>query len=142
MLLQLEIVQYEASQFIDVTFTSMHGCFIYGSQVTLSSDQNEVFKHLVLQFLLLTANFRKSNRQKIFASLSTFERFDYCVYCGRNVSSEGALGFMQMSHVTLRIYGLLTCSRCQSTQFKSVHPLSPDQSMLSCSVFRQSVQLL
>ena len=50
MLLQLEIVQYETSQFIDSTFTSMHGWFIYASQfVTLSGDQNDVFKYLVLQ---------------------------------------------------------------------------------------------
>ena len=70
MLLELvwlqEIVQYETSQFIDSTCTSMHGWFIYGSQfVTLSGDKNEVFECLVLQSLLLTANFRKSNRQKI-----------------------------------------------------------------------------
>ena len=67
MLLQLEIVQYETSQFIDSTFTSILGWFIYSSQfVTLSGDQNEVFKYLDLQSLLLTASFRKSNRQKIF----------------------------------------------------------------------------
>ena len=72
MLLELvclqEIVQYETSQFIDSTCTSMHGWFIYviyGSQfVTLSGDQNEVFEYLVLQSLLLTAKFRKSNRHK------------------------------------------------------------------------------
>ena len=52
MLLQLEIVQYEASQFIDPTFTSMHGWFIYGSQaIGLSGDQNELFEFLVLQSL-------------------------------------------------------------------------------------------
>ena len=38
--------------------------------VTLSGDQNEVFKYLVLQSLLLTAYFRKSNDQKIFFSFS------------------------------------------------------------------------
>ena len=41
--------------------------------VTLSGDKNEVFKYLVLQSLLLTANFWKSNRQKIFFSFSTFD---------------------------------------------------------------------
>ena len=43
--------------------------------VILSGDQNEVFKYLLLQSLLLTANFRKSNRQKIkdFFSFSTFD---------------------------------------------------------------------
>ena len=65
-----EKVQYETSQFIDSTCTSIHEWFIYviyGSQfVTLSGDQNEVFEYLVLQSLLLTVNFRKSNRQKIF----------------------------------------------------------------------------
>ena len=65
-------VQYETSQFIDSTFTFMHGWFIYGSQfVTLSGDQNEVFESLVLHSLLLTANFRKSKRQNIFFSFST-----------------------------------------------------------------------
>ena len=45
-----EIVQYETSQSIDSTCTSMHGWFIYGSHfVTLSGDQNEVFEHLVPQ---------------------------------------------------------------------------------------------
>ena len=38
--------------------------------VTLSGDQNEVFKNLVLQSLLLTAYFRKSNRQKIVCFLN------------------------------------------------------------------------
>ena len=71
MLLELvwlqEIEQYETSQFIDSTCTSIHGWFVYGSQfVTLSGDQNEVFEYLVLQSLLLMTNFRKSNRQKIF----------------------------------------------------------------------------
>ena len=50
----------------------MHGWFIYGSQfVTLSGDQNEVFESLVLQSLLLTANLRKSKREKIFFSFLT-----------------------------------------------------------------------
>ena len=67
MLLQLEMVQYESTQFIDSTFAPMHGWFIYGFQfVTLSGDQIEVFGFLVLQSLLLTTNFRKSNRQKFF----------------------------------------------------------------------------
>ena len=45
---------------------------IYCSQiVTLSGAQNEVFQSLILQSLLSTANFRESNRQKIF-SFSTF----------------------------------------------------------------------
>ena len=48
----------------------MHGWFIYviySSQfVTLSGDQNEVFEYPVLQSLLFIANFRKSNRHKIF----------------------------------------------------------------------------
>ena len=81
MLLELvwlqEIVQYEISQFIDSTSTSMHGLFIYviyGSHFeSLSGDQNEVFEYLALQSLLLTANFRKSNHQKIFFSFSTFD---------------------------------------------------------------------
>ena len=85
MLLELvwlqEIVHYETSQFIDSTCASMHAWFIYGSQfVTLSGDQIEVFKFLVLQFLLLTANFRKSNSQKISIFLKRLLRFDYCVY--------------------------------------------------------------
>ena len=45
--------------------------------VTLSDDQNEVFKYLVLQSLLLTAYFRKSNGQKIFFS---FSKFDFYVW--------------------------------------------------------------
>ena len=36
--------------------------------MTLSGDQNEVFEYLVQQSFLLTAYFRKSNRQKIFFS--------------------------------------------------------------------------
>ena len=81
-----EKVQYETSQFIDSTCTSIHGWFIYviyGSQfVTLSGDQNEVFEYLVLQSLLLTVNFRKSNRQKIFGFFLNIwlSRFGYCVY--------------------------------------------------------------
>ena len=52
----------------------MHGCFIYGSQfVILQGAQNEVFEFQVLQSLLLTANFRKSNSQKIFVFFSTFD---------------------------------------------------------------------
>ena len=39
--------------------------------VTLSTDQNKMFEFLVPQFLL-SANFWKSNRQKIF-SFSTFD---------------------------------------------------------------------
>ena len=86
MLLELvwlqEIVQYESSQFIDSTCTSMHGWFIYGSKfVTLSDDQNEVFEYLILQSLLLTANLRKSTRQKIIFFLNIWLlRFDYSVY--------------------------------------------------------------
>ena len=57
---------------------TMDGWFnyvIYCSQiVTLSGDQNEVFKYLVRQSLLLMAYFRKSNRQKIFL----FSTFDFC----------------------------------------------------------------
>ena len=57
-------------EFIDFTCTTMHGWFnyiMYCSQiVTLSCDQNEVFESLVLQSVLSTANFRESNRQKIF----------------------------------------------------------------------------
>ena len=34
--------------------------------VTLSGDQNEVFKYLVLQSLLSTASFRKSNGKRFF----------------------------------------------------------------------------
>ena len=41
--------------------------------MTLLGDQNEVFQYLVLQSLLLTAYFRKSNGQKIFFSFSTFD---------------------------------------------------------------------
>ena len=47
---------------------------IYTAQfLTLSGDQNEVFKYLVLHSLLLTAYFTKSNGQKIFFSFSTFD---------------------------------------------------------------------
>ena len=83
MLLQLEIVKYETSQLFDSTFTFMHGWFIYGSVfVTLSGDQNDVFKYLVLQSLLLMANFRKSDRQKFFFFFFTIWllRLDYCLY--------------------------------------------------------------
>ena len=90
MLLELvslqEIVQYEPNQFIDSSCTSMHGWsiyVIYGFQfVTLSGDQNEVFEYLVLQSLLLKANFRKFNRQKIFFFFFNIWllRFDFCVY--------------------------------------------------------------
>ena len=49
--------------------------------VTLSGDQNEVFKYLVLQSLLFTAYFRKSNGQKIFFFFNIWILwFDYCVY--------------------------------------------------------------
>ena len=81
MLLQLEIVQYETSQFIDSTSTSIHEWFIYGFQVvTLSGGQNEVLEFLVIQYLLSTANFRKSNSQNIFFSFSTFDSY-LCYYC-------------------------------------------------------------
>ena len=65
--------------------------------VTLSGDQNELFKYLVLQSLLLTANFRKSNRQKIFFFFSTFDLYGLItVYIiqlfhfgeGRNITIE------------------------------------------------------
>ena len=87
MLLELvwlqEIVQFKTSQFIDSTCTSMHGWFIYiiyGSQfVTLSGDRNEVFEYLVLQSLLSTANFRKSNRQNIFFSFWTFDFYGFII---------------------------------------------------------------
>ena len=54
----------------------------YGSQiVTLSGDQNEVFESLVLHFLLLTANFRKSNRQTIvfFFNILNFTVWLLCI---------------------------------------------------------------
>ena len=48
--------------------------------VTLSGDQNEVLNCLVLQSLLLTANFRKSNRQKIvFFSFFLFQHLTFTV---------------------------------------------------------------
>ena len=54
----------------------MNGWFIYGSQfVTMSGDQNEVFEYLVLESLLLTANLRKSKRQKIFFLFSIFDLY-------------------------------------------------------------------
>ena len=65
----------------------MQGWFIYvinGSQfVTLSGDQNEAFEYPVLQSLLLTAYFRKSNRQKSFFFFFFniwLLQFDYIVY--------------------------------------------------------------
>ena len=47
--------------------------------MTLSCGQNEVFKYLVLQSLLLTVYFRKSNRQKFFFSLS-FQHLTFTVW--------------------------------------------------------------
>ena len=71
---------------------------INGSQfVTFSGDQNDVFEYLVLQSLLLTANFRKSNRQKIFFLFQhlTFTIWLLCILnlflfgeC-RNITREG-----------------------------------------------------
>ena len=82
-------VQYETSQFIVSTCTTMHGwCnyVIHGAQfVALSGDHNEVFEslYIVLQSLLLTStvNFRISNRIKIFFFFNIWLlRFDYCAY--------------------------------------------------------------
>ena len=50
---------------------------MYCSQiVTLSGDQSEVFEYLVRQYLLLTAYFRKSDRQKAFL----FQYLSYTVW--------------------------------------------------------------
>ena len=64
--------------------------------VTLQGDQNEVFEYLVLQSLLLTAKFRKSNRQKIFFPFSTFDLYGLIIvyilqpfhFEGRNITIE------------------------------------------------------
>ena len=65
------------NQSINGFYMYVHAWFIYvmyGSQfMTLSDDRNEVFEYPVLQSLLLTANFRKSNRQKFFFSFLTFD---------------------------------------------------------------------
>ena len=80
-----ETVQYETSQFIDSTCMIMHGWFkiyvVYGSHfVTLSGDQNEVFEYLVLQSLLLTANFRNPTIKRFFLFQNlTFTVWSLCI---------------------------------------------------------------
>ena len=50
MLLQLEVVQYETSQFIDSTY--VHTWMVHlRLSFLLSGDQNEVLKYLVLHIL-------------------------------------------------------------------------------------------
>ena len=80
-------VQYETSQSIDSTCTTMHGWFnyvIHGAQfVALLGDHNEVFEslYIVLQSLLLisTVNFRISNR--LFFFLFQYLTFTVWLLC-------------------------------------------------------------
>ena len=120
-----EIVQYETSQFIDSTCTSMHGWFIYviyGSQfVTLSGDQNEVFEYLVLQSLLLTANFMKSNCQKIFFSYWTFDFYGFIIVYNKAFSLWRRQKYHQRVTLNKKTFRNLFCNlqkipkRCENS---------------------------
>ena len=101
-----EILQYETSQFIDSTCTTMHGWFIYviyGSQfVTLSGDQNEVFEYQVLQSLLLTASLGNPTVKRYFV-------FQHLTFYGLIIVKAFSLWRKQKydQRDTLRLVGLV-----------------------------------
>ena len=70
--------------------------------MTLSGDHNEVFKSLVLQSLLLTANLRKSNRQKIFFSFSTFDFYGLIVVYTKTFSLWRRQKYQHRGYLTFK----------------------------------------